>query len=219
MIDHSRIPIESSLIDQNLKDQLSEVFKKMEEPVAIKAIVDLSKEKDSELASFLKTIVSLGNMLTLELYAPYEREQVPELDATYMPVAGLYKGGHYGRCAFHGIPGGQEINSFVLAVYNLAGPGQKLSGNLKKKIGKLTRKTNIKVCVSLACHHCPAVVIACQQIAILNSNIEAVMIDAALFEGLVDKYRIERIPMIILNDKEIHMGNKSMEEIVSLLKI
>lgn len=38
-IDHKNIIAESSLIDQALKEQLSEVFSKMEMPVTIKAVV------------------------------------------------------------------------------------------------------------------------------------------------------------------------------------
>lgn len=218
MLDITTISAESNLIDQELNVQLSDILKKMKDPVTIKAVVDISREKDLQMASFLKTIVSLSEKLCLELYSPEEGDQVPELDTAFLPVTGLYKAGSYSRCAFHGIPGGKEINSFILAIYNLAGPGQKISGGLRKKILKLKTKTNIKICVSLSCHHCPGVVAACQQIAILNPDIEAEMIDAALYTDLVAKYNIERVPMIIFNDKEIHMGNKAIEEIVTLLK-
>ncbi len=44
------------------------------------------------------------------------------------------------------------------------------------------------------------------------------MIDAALYEDLVAKYDIKRVPMMIFNDREIHMGNKTLDEIVGLLK-
>lgn len=218
VIDLNAIPSESSLIDEGLKTQLSGIFGKMQEPVVIKAVVDLMREKDADMAAFLKTAAALGEKLSLELYAPEEAGLAPELDTTYLPVTGLYKNGEYGRAAFHGIPGGQEINSFVLAIYNLAGPGQEVPRSTKKKIDKLKKKTNIKVCVSLACHHCPKVVAACQQIAILNPNIEAEMIDATLYEDLVAKYKIERVPMMIVNDSEIYMGNKTIEEIAGLLK-
>ncbi len=217
-IDLTTVPSGSSLIDETLKAQLRTIFSKMQEPVTLKAVVDMGREKDAGMAAFLNTVVSLGEKLELELYSPEEASQVPELDTTYLPVTGLYKGGTYGRAAFHGIPGGKEVNSFVLAIYNLAGPGQEVSRGLKKKIDKINKKTNIKICVSLACHHCPNVVAACQQVAILNPNVEAEMIDAALYEELVAKYKIERVPMMIVNDSEIHMGNKTMEDIVTLLK-
>lgn len=217
-IDLKTVPSESSLIDETLKTQLRGIFSKMQEPVTLKAVVDLQREKDSEMAAFLNTVASLGEKLSVELYSPEEASEVPELDTTYLPVTGLYKNGTYGRAAFHGIPGGKEVNSFVLAIYNLAGPGKEVARGLKKKIEKLNKKTNIKICVSLACHHCPNVVAACQQVAILNPNVEAEMIDAALYEELVAKYKIERVPMMIVNDSEVYMGNKTIEDIVTLLK-
>ena len=218
MIDLMTIPGESSLIDEALKSQLSGIFGKMEGQVAIKAIVDLSREKDSQMAAFLNTIAALSPKLELTLYGPEDEDRPMELDAAHLPVTGLYKDGAYGRVSFHGIPGGKEMNAFVLAVYNLAGPGQEVPKGVRKKIDRLKKRTNIKVCVSLACHHCAGVVAACQLIAILNPNIEAEMIDAALYEDLIAQYKIERVPMIIFNDKEIHMGGKTIEEILALLK-
>ena len=215
-IDLNTIPEESSLVDQGLKTQLAGIFGRMEKRVTIRAVVDLSGEKDREMASFLRAVVSVSPNLELELYGPDEADQVPELNTAWLPVTGLYKDGAYGRAAFHGVPGGREINSFVLAVYNLAGPGQ--AKGTRKKIQRLDKKTNIKICVSLACHHCPLVVTACQQIAFLNPNIEAEMIDAALYEDLVAQYDIKRVPMMILNDSRIVMGSKTIDEIVTLLK-
>ena len=61
--------------------------------------------------------------------------------------------GLYQRAAFHGVPGGKEINSFVIGIYNAAGPGQEISRAAIKKIGKLKRPADVKICVSLACHH------------------------------------------------------------------
>lgn len=217
-IDLGTISPESPLIDQGLQSQLSGIFGKMEGRVTVKAVVDLSRDKDKELASFLKAVCALCDRLDLELYGPGEALEVPELNTAWLPVTGLYRDGVYGRAAFHGVPGGKEINSFVLAVYNLAGPGQEVPRGLRKKIDKLKKKTNIKICASLACHHCPAVVAACQHIAILNPNIEAEMIDASLYEDLIAKYKIERVPMMIFNDSEIHMGSKDMAEITALLK-
>ena len=115
-------------MDQGLKDQLAGIFGRMEKKVTIRAVADLSGEKDREMASFLRAIVSVSPNLELELYGPDEADQVPELNTAWLPVTGLYKDGAYGRAAFHGVPGGREINSFVLAVYNLAGPGQEGDG-------------------------------------------------------------------------------------------
>lgn len=212
------IPMESPLVDETLRAELSKILSKLQEKVTLKAVVDLEQEKDRELGALLKAVVSLSKSLELELYTPKESDLVPELNIKYLPVTGLYQQDIFKRVSFHGIPAGKEINSFILAIYNLAGPGQEIGQGLVKKIQKLNKKNNIKVCVSLACHHCPGVVADCQRIAILNENIEAEMIDAALYENLVKEYKIERVPFIIINDQESHMGAKAIEDIVTLLK-
>ncbi len=220
MIDLSEIPKTNNLIDEALKEQLIGIFSKMPESVVLKAVVDMKQEKSYEMASFLHIISELSEHLRVELYTPEEAgAQVPDLDITYLPVTGFYKNGEYRRIAFHGVPGGKEINSFILAVINLSGGCQDVPEKLKKRIGKLNKATNIKICVSLSCHHCPGVVTACQQIAILNPGIEAEMIDAALYPELVEKFNISRVPMIITDDHDIYMGSKTIEEIVNLLKI
>ena len=96
-IDLARIPEESSLIDQGLKTQLSGIFGKMEGQVAIKAVVDLSREKDCEQAAFLRAVSALSDKLDLELYGPDEAGQVPELNTQWLPVTGLYRDGMAGH--------------------------------------------------------------------------------------------------------------------------
>lgn len=127
----------------------------------------------------------------------------------YMPVVGIYKYNIYSGVAYHGVPGGQEINSFVYAIYNLSGPGQEIEKKLVHDIQTIDHRVNIKIYVSLACHHCPKVVTACQRMAILNEKIEAEMIDATLFEELVKKYNIERVPVVIINDQDVYISKNN----------
>lgn len=211
------IKAESKLIDDKLKQELSGIFAKLESEIYLKAIIDMDAEKGVELAEFLTVIASLSPKIQLEMYTPAENEQAKELDTTYLPVTGIYKDGVYSGLAFHGVPGGKEINSFVIAIYNVSGPGQDLSRWTVKKIQKISEKVNIKICVSLACHHCPKVVVACQKMASLNENIEAEMIDASLYPDLVEKYKIERVPLTIINDTQVLVGPKTIEEMIDII--
>lgn len=216
------IAAESRLIDEKLKEELRGIFGKLTDNVALKAVLDLSAEKGEELAGFLAVIASLSEKISLEMYTQEEAGQyAPELDTAYLPVTGLYKDGGYSGVAFHGVPGGKEINSFVIAIYNLAGSGQDIDRRTLKKIQKLQKlsgKVNLKICVSLSCHHCPKVVAACQRIAMLSDNIEAEMIDAVLYQDLVERYKIERVPLVIVNDEDIYIGPKTIEEMVDIIK-
>lgn len=216
MIDCNQLEGTSLLLDEKLQGELKGIFGKMETAVTLKAVVDMEEEKSKEMALFLKTAASLSDLLTLELYTPLEAEAL-EFDTKYLPATGLYKDGVYSGVSFHGVPGGREINSFVLAIYNLSGPGQEISRGLVKKIQKIKKPANIKVCVSLACHHCPAVVAASQRIAILNPLVEAQMLDANLYPALVERYGITRVPFVILNDETTFTGPRTIEELTGML--
>ncbi len=217
MIDLNTIPAESALLDEKTRETITGVFAKLTKDVTIRAVVDLAEEKSAEMASFLRCVAGLSPRIGLELYAPEEGAALP-MDTEHLPATGLFLGSEYQRAAFHGVPGGKEINSFVIAIYNLAGPGQEIQKGTVKKIEKLSRPVNVKICVSLACHHCPGVVIACQRIAMMNSNITAEMYDANLYPDLVEQYRIERVPMVVVNDGERFMGPRTIEDLVQLFR-
>lgn len=219
MIELASIVEESPLLDEKTKATIQGIFGKLEKPVTLKAVLDLSEKKSIEMATFLKGIAMLSSKIQLELYTPSEEHNLDfELDTKHLPVTGFYLDDIYQRIEFHGVPGGKEINSFIIAFYNLAGTGQELSNGTRKKIEKLKRPVEFKICVSLACHHCPDVVIACQRIAMLNEMVTAKMYDANLYPDMVEKYKIERVPMVIVNEKDVFMGPRSIEDLVQLAK-
>ncbi len=51
---------------------------------------------------------------------------------------------------------GDEVNSLVLAVYNVGSEGQPLEASLQKNILALPKR-KIEIFVSLTCHFCPDV--------------------------------------------------------------
>ena len=97
----------------------------------------------------------------------------------------------------------------------MGGAGNPLDKRLLKNIAYIKNDLNVKVFVSLACHHCPHVVAACQKISLVNSHVETEMYDANLYPELVAKYKIERVPMTVVNDTTVIMGEKSIEDLVN----
>lgn len=216
MINLNEISAESPLLDEKTKETLAGVFAKLNKDIELKCVVDMTEEKSAEMASFLKGVAGLSSRINLELYPSLEGVGFG-MDVSHLPAVGLFLNGEYSGAAFHGVPGGKEINSFVIGIYNLAGPGQEISKAAVKKIGKIKRPVSIKICVSLACHHCPGVVIACQRIAMLNPLVKAEMYDANLYPDLVEQFTIERVPLVILNDRESYAGPRSIEDLTQLL--
>lgn len=213
------IPPESPLVSEDLKNQLKSIFDRMERNITLVSIIDMNQETCMEMASFLKAVTSVTEKLTLKFLEKGEDPAADELlNAGLLPATGIYREEEYTGAAFHGVPGGQEINSFALAIYNAAGPGQPVDEKIRKKLEKLKKQNNIKVCVSLSCHHCPNVVSAGQRLALLSPHVTCEMIDARLYPELVEQYKITRVPAVLINDKALYMGEKSMEELLRLLK-
>lgn len=214
-----KIPAESPLVNEELKTQLTGIFEKLNKPLRLVAILEADSDSSTEMGAFLKAVSSLSHNLELCLLTKGEDPVLDEkLNAHMLPVVGLFGGDEYLGAAFHGVPGGHEINSFALAIYNAAGPGQEIDEKLLKKLLKLKKQNNIKVCISLSCHHCPLVVTAGQRLALLSPNVVCEMVDARLYPDLVSRFKISRVPVIIINDSVVYTGEKDMGELLKLLK-
>ena len=209
----------SKLLNDALRNQIKSILAMMEKEVTLVSIVDETMEKSIEFMDLILDMASLGEKLKVEIYKKSENpEMEAKINADKLPVVALLdENKNYSGVKFHGVPGGHELNSFILAIYNLAGPGQAIDQSLLKEIKAFDKKTNIKVVVSLSCTLCPDVVVASQRLAMENENIEAEMVELSLFEDIKRKYRIMSVPAIIVNDDKIHFGAKKINEILDLI--
>ena len=209
----------SKLLNDGLRNQIKSILGMMENEVTLVSIVDESIDKSVEFMDLILDMSSLGDKLNVEIYKKSENLEMEEkINANKLPVVALLdKNKNYSGVKFHGVPGGHELNSFILAIYNLAGPGQAIDGDLLKEIKEFDKETNIKVVVLLSCTLCPDVVVASQRLAMENKNIEAEMIELSLFEDIKKKYRIMSVPAIIVNDDKVHFGVKKVNEILDLI--
>lgn len=220
MGDFANVPKTSGLLDDSLRAQIRGVFDKLTEDLEIVAVVDGNEEKSRELLSLLYDVETLGAHVHVRACEPGE---CPEYEKDFdvdgrTPAMGLYKDGMYTGVAYYGVPGGKEMNSFILGCYNAAGPGQPIDRFSQKKLAKLKQDANLQVFVSLACHHCAATVISAQHLAACSPRITATMIDANLYPDLVQKYHIERVPMVVINGERILLGEKTMEDLAAVLE-
>ena len=212
-IDPKTYPAKSSLVNDLLESQLSQLFGKLTAPVEIVCILG-TDEKSTEMAALLNHVCALSDMLKLKLLAPGEDAALDEaLDAALLPATAV--GGS--RMVFHGVPGGREITAFASAILNAGGGAKALDRFTMKDIQKIRRPLNLQVCVSLACTHCSQLVMAAQRIAWENELVTAHMIDANLYPDLVARKNIQRVPMTIINNQDAFPGGKTMAELTGLL--
>ena len=209
----------SALLNDALRGQIATVLGRMENNVTLVTIVDPSNEKSIELRDLVIDIADLGDKLEAIVKTKGDDQALEEkVNADKFPVVALLnKDGNYAGVKFHGVPGGHELNSFLLAIYNLAGPGQALDASVLEAIKAVDKKVNIKVAVSLSCHLCPDVVVGAQRIAIENPNVEAEMLDIANFPELKTKHKVMSVPCLIVNDEKVTFGSKSIQDMLNFI--
>ena len=209
----------SALLNDALRGQIATVLGRMENNVTLVTIVDPTNEKSIELRDLVIDIADLGDKLEAVVKTKGEDAELEaKVNADKFPVVALVdKDGNYSGVKFHGVPGGHELNSFLLAIYNLAGPGQALDASVLEAIKAVDKKVNIKVAVSLSCHLCPDVVVGAQRIAIENPNVEAEMLDIANFPELKTKHKVMSVPCMIVNDEKVTFGSKSIQDMLNFI--
>lgn len=205
-------------LSEDLKRQLVPVLEGLNKKIILEFWGDGSPiSKEAEL--FGRELAGLCPKITCSFKNKADRAQGlgESKEIEYPAIRFCDERGLYMGTSFHGVPGGHEFNSFVIALYNAAGPGQSIEAAILDKIRSLTRPHRIQAVVSLSCTMCPELVMAVQRIALESENIEADIYDIAHFPKLKEKYRIMSVPCMIVDQKEVYFGKKGIEEILKLL--
>ena len=197
-----------SIFDEGMLNQLNTVFSRMGSKLLLKLSLD-DRPVSAELKDYMEELSSLTDKLSIE---------IANDDSEAPAVKVCREDGSWTGLSFHGVPGGHEFTSFVLGLYNAAGPGQPLDADIRSAIGQV-KKTDLKVLVSLSCTMCPELVMAAQRVAAINSDVTAEIYDVTHFPQLREKYNVMSVPCLIINDGEkISFGKKNIGQLLELLK-
>lgn len=199
------------LFTKEMRQQLDTVFTRMKQPLLLKLYLD-KRPVSEELEQFITALVALSDKLTMEV----TDRQASETFAPSVEVC-LIDGTPTGL-AFHGVPSGHEFTSFVLGLYNAAGPGQVLDEITRQQITAITNETNMKVLVTLSCTMCPDLVVAAQRIAAENPNVTAQVYDVRHFENLKEQYNVMSVPCLVINEEKVLFGKRNIQQILEQLK-
>ncbi|MDR1359041.1 MAG: FAD-dependent oxidoreductase [Coriobacteriales bacterium] len=210
-----------SFFDDDLVDQLTPVLERLEKELGIVAVLDNSRDLDREVHAFLSEFLGLTDKVKLTFLRAGEdpaRERELGVDLVPAIVLTTAEGSPLG-VQFHGVPAGHELSSFVLALYNAAGPGQTIDEATNARILALKGPLDIRVGVSLSCTFCPDVVAATQLIALrAGHDVTAEMIDVAHFSAFKNQWHIMSVPAVVINESSVTFGRKSLEELLDLIE-
>ena len=219
----------SELFSDATRQQLNVVFGRMSRPVTLALELD-DTPLSTELRGFIDALVALsgGKLKSTVVDGEYKKDDtgraVFDVDSVLpaaRPCVRMVVDGEPTGLAFHGVPSGHEFNSFVLGLYNVAGPGQPLGDDLIDRSRSITDPLDIMVFVSLTCTMCPETVLASQRIASLNPAGRAEAYDVAHFPELRDHYGAMSVPCIVITradgTQQVEFGKKSIPQMLELV--
>ena len=216
------------LFSDTTKQQLNVVFNRMSRPVTLALELD-DTPLSTELRGFIDALVALsgGKLKSTVDDGEYEKDDtgraVFDVDSVLpaaRPCVRMVVDGEPTGLAFHGVPSGHEFNSFVLGLYNAAGPGQPLGDDLIERAKSIASPLNIMILVSLTCTMCPETVLAFQRLASLNPAVRAEAYDVSHFPELKDQYGAMSVPCIVINrggEQTVEFGKKSIPQMLDLI--
>lgn len=200
----------SELFDEDMLAQLGAVFARMTAPVVLE-LHENATAASGELVAYAEALAGLTDRVDVT-----RGETAPADAAPFVRV--LRVDGADSGLAFHGVPGGHEFTSFVLGLYNVAGPGQPLDDAARERIAAVQGPVDIKVIVSLSCTMCPETVVAAQRVAAENGGVRAEVYDIAHAPELKERYNVMSVPCVVVNDGEkVLFGRKNIEQILDAL--
>ena len=200
-----------NIFSSDMIRQLETVFSKMQHSLLLKLFLD-HRPVSAELESFVTNLASLTDKLTVSVA---DRNDT----VNSAPCVRVFLGnGIDTGIAFHGVPSGHEFTSFILGLYNAASEGQETDEQTCQEIRNVNNTVDIKILVTLSCTMCPDLVIACQRIATLNSNIRAEVYDIQHFDELKKKYNVMSVPCLVINDDKVTFGKKNINQVLDLIK-
>lgn len=217
------------LFSDATRQQLNVVFGRMSRPVTLALELD-DTPLSTELRGFIDALVALsgGKLKSTVDDGEYEKDDtgravfdVEHVLPAARPCVRMVVDGEPTGLAFHGVPSGHEFNSFVLGLYNVAGPGQPLGDDLIERVKSIASPLDIMILVSLTCTMCPETVLASQRIASLNPVVRAEAYDVAHFPELRDQYGAMSVPCIVITradgTQRVEFGKKSIPQMLELI--
>ncbi|MDX9730591.1 MAG: alkyl hydroperoxide reductase subunit F [Bdellovibrionales bacterium] len=192
------------MLDQNLIDQLKEVFSKLENPVRLR-LVSSAHGDQAELREMLSGLTQASGKITLI------EDSATTADAPAFSIEGT-------GISFLGIPGGHEFSSLVLSVLYADGKGKQPDAGILARIRSLKGPIRIKTYISLTCENCPEVVQALNLMATHHPDFRHEMVDGGYVQDEIEALGIQGVPSVVVDGKLVHSGKIQFLDLLAKLE-
>lgn len=210
-----------SMLDDKVRKQLQDILKNMKDPVNVAFFTqEIECQACRDTSLFLEEFSALSDKIKLSKYDFVKDKPVADSSGVdKIPAIVINDKDNKDRgIKFYGLPGGYEINSFIISLLEVSGNIEPLKDDVASRVRAIAKDVHIQVFVTLTCPYCPAAVATAHRLAIENEKIKADMIDAGIFPHLTQKYQVSGVPRIIINGGNDMVGAQPIEKILDVIE-
>lgn len=195
-----------TLLNEDIKRQVSEYFLKLESPVQLLFFGSAGNcDYCDDTLQLIKEVTEVSDKLDLQVFdldVDSEIAQKYHVDkAPSIVLLGNHGDGFedYG-VRFLGIPAGHEFSSLIQGLVLVSGGDSQLSQATREALGKLSSPILLQVFVTPSCPYCTRSVVLAHQMALESPYIQAEMIEATEFPDLAERQNVSGVPQTTIND-------------------
>jgi glutaredoxin-like protein len=196
------------LLDENVKNELKEVFKNLKDSVKLIVFTqessltlpesDCPTCKDNRL--LMEEVASLSDKIALEVYDFLkDKDKIKQYNVDKVPII-IVEGQKDIGIRIYGVPAGYEFPTLLNAIKIVSQANSELSDQSKKKLKELSKPVHIQVFVTLTCPYCASAATMSHKMALESDSIKADVINAQEFPQLAQKYNVFAVPKIVINE-------------------
>lgn len=149
--------------------------------------------------ALLEEVTALSEKLALEVFdLDADSGQALRYGIEKVPATAVLGYRDYG-IRFYGLTAGYQFAPLLESIVMAAGDRSGLAQEIEAAVQSIRRPLHLEILVSLRCPYSGSLVGRAHQLAIANRNILADMVNAVEFPRLVESYRADRVPLIVIN--------------------
>jgi glutaredoxin-like protein len=150
----------------------------------------------------LEDVAALSDRITLRVHEGGTGMEPPDERVPALVLSGAAKG----RVRFFGVPTGLEFAALLEGLTTVARGTSQLTTATKEALETLVRDVHIQVFVTPTCPFCPRAAATALQMAVESAHVTADVVDAAEFPDLVERYGVQGVPKIVVNETTTFVG-------------
>jgi alkyl hydroperoxide reductase subunit F len=204
----------AKIIEDKVKKEVTPLFEKLKGHVEIIFFTDKKDcqfcDKQQEL---LEELASLSDNLKLQIYDRTEHaDKAEKYRIDKVPATAIIGKQDHG-IRFFGLTAGHEFSSLMQAIIMVGTGTSGIPPDLERMIREIEHEVHIEVMTTLSCPYCPKAVHAAHQLAMVNENIRADMIESEEFPDLSRTYEVYGVPKTMINETHSFEGAQPVQAV------